>query len=102
MLGTLLYIVRVLDITPIADPAEHIAAHQLRETDDGIEWCSQLVAHVGEKLALGPARGFCCLFRRAAYRDLLLEILHKGAQSVGACAAADEIDAEEERDREAG
>ena len=34
----------------------HIAHEQrLGKTDDGIQWCAQLMGHVGQKLALGPA-----------------------------------------------
>ncbi|KQW18559.1 hypothetical protein ASC80_21380 [Afipia sp. Root123D2] len=36
-----------------AERTEHAATHHFRETDDGVERRTQLVAHVGEELGLG-------------------------------------------------
>jgi hypothetical protein len=51
--------------------------HQLREADDGTEWCAQLVADVGEEFGLGPVRGLGlflsglqCLLGRDLFGDV--------------------------------
>src|SRR5215831_1178093 len=40
------------------DLAEHSLGEDLREADDGVERCAQLMRHIGEELALVAARRF--------------------------------------------
>ena len=56
-----------------------ILVEHLGNTDDGIEWRAQLVAHIGEEQALGVGRGFCDLLGAAQLR-LRLTSLHDAAE----------------------
>src|SRR6202034_1436448 len=46
------------------EPLGHTRREHFRETNDGIEWCSQFVAHIGEELRLGEVRRLRRRFRR--------------------------------------
>jgi len=45
--------VTILLVLVGAERAEHAAAHDLREADDGVERGTQLMAHIGEEFRLG-------------------------------------------------
>ena len=45
----------VVAVAFIAERAEHLALHHLGEPDDGVQWRAQLVAHLGQEVALRSA-----------------------------------------------
>ena len=49
---------RIFDITRIADRPEDFLLHHVREADDGVQWRTQLVAHIRQELGFGPAGQF--------------------------------------------
>src|SRR5690606_28944207 len=46
----------VVTVLRLADIAEQAVPHDLREADDRVQRCSQLVADIGEEVTLGPTR----------------------------------------------
>ena len=51
-------IVRVFEIAPDADGAEHLGLDHFGETEDGIQRRAKLVAHIGQELGFGPVGEF--------------------------------------------
>lgn len=58
----------------VVEPVVLVVIRQhFRQADDGVQWRAQLVAHVGEELALGPGRFHCLIARLAQAFDELRE-----------------------------
>jgi hypothetical protein len=74
MLGAVLDVLRIVQISRRPDRAEGLGSHQVREADDRVQRRTQLMAHVGEEFGLHAAgglrvdhgldRGTCREFRR--------------------------------------
>jgi len=68
-------IVQVAPIALVADRPETLAHHHLREADDGIERCADLMADLGEEVRLLSVR---CLCRPPRRDQFLLDVLPVG------------------------
>ena len=56
MCAGIVNVARIIDVTGIAEAAEHFRHQNLREPDDRVQWSAQLMAHIGEELGLRPIR----------------------------------------------
>ena len=57
VLATIEDVLCIALVSLVSERAEHFTQHDFRETVDGVEWCAQFMAHIGQEFTLG-AIGF--------------------------------------------
>ena len=66
----------------VVQVAEQSLSQHVREADDGVQWCAQLVAHVGKEFALSATHRFELSVQACQLGAHLIEIARQRAKLV--------------------